>query len=108
MEDITTSMPRITARARHGGPPPALARELARPHLVRRLADRWEVPVTVVVAGAGFGKSTLLAQACRADAAAPPGIQAWVSCDRDDDRDATLAAAIHAAIGGGAAGRDPL
>ena len=89
------------------GPPP-LCGELARTHLVTRLASRWNVPVTAVVAGAGFGKSTLLAQACRADAVAPRGIQAWVSCDRRHERAEVLAGAILAAVGAGPSGRDPL
>ena len=45
------------------GPPSPLADELTRPQLVRRLALRWTTPVTVVVAGPGFGKSTAMAQA---------------------------------------------
>ena len=102
------TMQRSFAGARLGGPPPALNAELARPHLVRQLAERWSVPVTVVVAGAGFGKSTLLAQAWRADAVAPPGIQAWVSCEPAHAEGGTLAAAVHAALGVKAAGRDPL
>ena len=35
--------------------------EIDRPALLARLAQRWQVPVTLVVAGAGFGKSTVLA-----------------------------------------------
>ena len=76
MGGITTTMQRSPAGRACQRAAPALTGELARPHLVPRLAARWSVPVTAVVAGAGFGKSTFLAQACRADAVAPPGIQA--------------------------------
>ncbi|HEU4840567.1 MAG TPA: hypothetical protein VFT09_03965, partial [Ilumatobacteraceae bacterium] len=110
MGDITKSMQRSTVGGRgamRAGPPP-LSGELARTHLVTRLATRWNVPVTAVVAGAGFGKSTLLAQACRADTVAPRGIQAWVSCDRHHERADALAGAIVDAVGAPPGGRDPL
>ena len=45
------------------GLPMPLADEVGRPRLLDRLDARWQHPVTVVQAGAGFGKSTLLAQA---------------------------------------------
>lgn len=108
MGDISNTMQRSTAGARVGGPPLALSGELARPDLVSRLASRWTVPVTAVVAGAGFGKSTLMAQAFRSDAAAPPGIQAWVSCTPDHEQAADLAAAIRAALDAAPGVREPL
>jgi hypothetical protein len=39
------------------GLPWPTADELARPRLIARLAERWVKPVTLVVAGPGFGKS---------------------------------------------------
>ncbi|CCH33041.1 BTAD domain-containing putative transcriptional regulator [Actinosynnema sp. NPDC047251] len=54
--------------------------EVTRLRLVRRLARRWEHPVTLVVAGAGFGKTTALVQAVRAHLLEPRGVDAWVSC----------------------------
>jgi LuxR family maltose regulon positive regulatory protein len=90
------------------GPPSPLRHELARPHLAARLGRRWSVPVTTIVAGAGFGKSTLLAQALRAEAAAPVGIDAWVSCRAGHERDADLAACIVGALGGPSFDGDPL
>ena len=90
------------------GPPAPLRHELARPFLAARLARRWSVPVTTVVAGAGFGKSTLLAQALRAEAAAPVGIDGWVSCRPGHERDIDLAAGIVGAIGGHPSDADPL
>jgi DNA-binding SARP family transcriptional activator len=79
--------------------------ELERRRLLERLDARWHHPVTVVVAGAGFGKSTLLAQALRANALEPRGIDLWYSCtpgDVDADR---LGANLLAAVG--ADGRRP-
>ena len=90
------------------GPPSPLRHELARPYLAARLARRWSVPVTTVVAGAGFGKSTLLAQALRGEAAAPVGIDGWVSCRPGHERDIDLAAGIVAAVGGHPFDGDPL
>ena len=64
--------------------------------------------MTTVVAGAGFGKSTLLAQALRADAVAPTGLDAWVSCRAGHERDTDLAACIVGALGGAPFDGDPL
>lgn len=61
--------------------------ELARPHLLQRLHERFRVPVVCVVAGAGFGKSTALAQAVRHNHVRPLGLDAWVTC-RPGDEDA--------------------
>ncbi|HEX6355916.1 BTAD domain-containing putative transcriptional regulator [Actinophytocola sp.] len=63
------------------GSPRPLDVELLRPRLVQRLEKRWERPVTLVVAGAGFGKTTALAQTMRAHVLAPRGVEAWVSCE---------------------------
>lgn len=82
--------------------------------IVRRLAldalgRRFDVAVTSVVAGAGFGKTTALAQAVRANLAGPRGNDAWVSCEPGDGHAGRLAAAIVSALGSelGTA-RDPL
>ncbi|WP_439656433.1 hypothetical protein ACSHWB_28925 [Lentzea sp. HUAS TT2] len=72
----------------HGVPRP-LDVELPRLRLVDRLRGRWTLPVTLVVAGPGFGKTTALAQAVRANLLEPRGIDAWVSCEpahEDADR----------------------
>jgi LuxR family transcriptional regulator, maltose regulon positive regulatory protein len=84
---------------RSPAPPAALPDELVRAPLLDTLARRFEVAVTVVKAGAGFGKTTLLAQAMRASMAAPSGIDAWVSCQPGDEDPAELAGAIAAALG---------
>ena len=41
--------------------------------------------MTVVVAGAGFGKSSLLAQAVDENALAPRGDDCWLGCGPGDD-----------------------
>ena len=74
------SLPRATGR-RAPYPPSPLLDELVRVRLVEALAGRFDVPITVVVAGAGFGKTTALAQAIRANDAAPRGIDTWVACE---------------------------
>src|SRR5688572_16336967 len=63
-----------------GDLPRQLEIELPRLRLVELLTLRWCHPVTLLVAGAGFGKTTVLAQAVRAHLLAPRGIDAWVSC----------------------------
>jgi DNA-binding SARP family transcriptional activator len=97
------------ARAARQPVPPALPHELVRPALVAALARRWSVPVTSIVAGPGFGKTTLLAQALRADAAAPPSIDGWISCDARHRAADELAGAIADAVASTApCGVDPL
>jgi ATP/maltotriose-dependent transcriptional regulator MalT len=71
------------------------------------LGDRFGHPVTPVVAGAGFGKTTALAQAFRANLAAPRGFEAWVSCETADEDPRRLAEAIVTALAPGAPIDDP-
>jgi LuxR family maltose regulon positive regulatory protein len=80
-------------------PPSPLDDELIRPHLVEVLAARFDVPVTAVVAGAGFGKTTALAQAIRANEASPRGIDAWVACEPGDEDATRLTSAILSGLG---------
>ena len=49
--------------------------------------------VTLLVAGPGFGKTTVLAQAVRAHLLAPRGIDAWVSCEAAHEDSACCAKA---------------
>jgi DNA-binding SARP family transcriptional activator len=78
--------------------PQPLDVEVARPELVDRLAGRWDRPITLVVAGAGFGKTTVLAQAVRAHLLAPRGIDAWVCCEPAHEDPARLVQALLAAL----------
>jgi len=80
-------------------PPSALSSEMVRDRLTSLLAGRFDRPVTALVAGPGFGKTTLLAQAVRQNLAGPVGIDAWVSCQPDDEEPAEFASACCRAIG---------
>ena len=79
-------------------PPAALVDELPRARLVERLAARFDADVTLVVAGAGFGKTIALAQAMRSNATAPRGIDVWVSCEPTDEDASGLVGAIIGAL----------
>jgi DNA-binding SARP family transcriptional activator len=89
-------------------PPVARHGEVVRSRLLAELARRFQLPLILVAAGPGFGKSTLLAQAIRANQADPHGIDAWVACEPADCDDEHLAAAIAAALGWEAASGRPL
>jgi DNA-binding SARP family transcriptional activator len=73
--------------------------EVARPRLLGRLEARWHHPVTVVQAGAGFGKSTLLAQVVRSNSIEPRGIDVWHSCTPGDVDGDVLGPALLALLG---------
>ncbi len=66
--------------------------EVDRPRLIHRLARRWHVPIVVIEAPGGYGKSVVLAQARRANSATPSGLDLHVAC-RPAERDATQLAA---------------
>ena len=73
--------PAVALLARPFGLPRALDVEIPRLRLIRLLEGRWDRPVTLLVAGPGFGKTTVLAQAVRAHQAAPRGIDVWLTCE---------------------------
>nr|BFE50676.1 hypothetical protein GCM10017745_41030 [Saccharothrix mutabilis subsp. capreolus] len=85
--------------------PRSLDVELPRLRLVDRLAGRWERPVTVVVAGAGFGKTTVVAQAVRAHLLEPRGVDVWVECAPVHESAEALAGALLQALQGVGAAR---
>jgi DNA-binding SARP family transcriptional activator len=93
---------------RTDGPPRPISGEILRGGLIERLAGRWDVPVTTVVAGPGFGKSTALAQAIRLHAADPRGLEAWVTCEPGDEDARRLAGAICRAFAFDAPAAGPL
>lgn len=97
----TVLLPTHPSRAarRAALPPPPLVAELARPRLVEVLARRWDTPVTTVVAGPGFGKSTALAQALRHNHSHARGLDAWVSCEPGDEDAGRLREVILDALG---------
>jgi LuxR family maltose regulon positive regulatory protein len=96
-----------TPLAQTPGLPRALDVELPRMRLVRLLEGRWDRPVTLLVAGPGFGKTTVLAQAVRAHQVAPRGIDIWVSCAAAHEDSIGFAKAILDAlsVGGPACGQ---
>jgi LuxR family transcriptional regulator, maltose regulon positive regulatory protein len=75
-------------------PPRPPARCLPRVELVERLVSALQDRLAVVLAGAGYGKTTLLAQA--ADADIRPWL--WLSCDERIDGDRSLLAHVAAAF----------
>lgn len=74
--------------------PPALHGEIVRSGLLSRLDLRWQTPITTIVAGAGFGKSTVVAQARRLQSLAPDGLEVYHRCDDGDEAASRLAASI--------------
>jgi LuxR family transcriptional regulator, maltose regulon positive regulatory protein len=65
--------------------PPRPGRPLIRrSQLLQRMHQRWERRVTVLAAGPGFGKSSLLVQAIDENALAPRGDDHWLGCDAGD------------------------
>jgi DNA-binding SARP family transcriptional activator len=66
--------------------------------LIRLLEGRWDRPVTLLVAGPGFGKTTVLAQAVRAHQVAPRGIDVWVGCEAAYEDSACFAQALLGAL----------
>jgi LuxR family transcriptional regulator, maltose regulon positive regulatory protein len=81
------------------GLPLPLPDEVVRPRLLDHIDARWQHPVTVVVADAGFGKSTLLSQAVRANALEPRGIDVWHSCTPGDVDADVLGGSLLTALG---------
>jgi hypothetical protein len=80
--------------------PPTPRRSLVpRERLVAALRERFSRRVVVVVAPAGFGKTTLLSQAL---AGVPPTLDAtdiWFGCTSDDEAAPTLAEGLCRAVG---------
>lgn len=77
----------------------AFGREVVRGELVRVLGGRFTHPLTLIEAGAGFGKSTLLRQAVRANDLEPVGIDALVVCRPGDENAEQFASAVLAVLG---------
>ena len=75
-------------------PPPFGPGLVARPRLVQRLAEARDVPLALVVAPAGYGKTTALAEWAACD----PRPFAWLALEPGDDDAARLVAAIALAL----------
>ena len=78
--------------------PEPVSAELVRSALVEQLQQRFASPVTTVIAGAGFGKSTAVAQAARLNVVAPLGIDAWVSSAQGHENAEQLTTSILGAL----------
>ncbi len=72
---------------------------LMRERLLDRLRMRWIAPVLVVAAPAGYGKTTLLAQAISENAAAPLGLDCWLACGPSVVTVSSLGSALCEAVG---------
>jgi len=89
------------AAARRRRPPRLRRRTLRRERLVRRLAQSADVPLVLVVAPAGYGKTTLLSHWVGAE----PRTVGWLTADEADDDPSRLVTAIALALShAGAAG----
>lgn len=87
------------SRALRYAPPLGDRGLIVRPRLLARLRTRFDRRLTAVVAPAGFGKTTLLAQAVQENALSPLGEDRWLTCQRDDTALSFLAAGAFAAVG---------
>jgi LuxR family transcriptional regulator, maltose regulon positive regulatory protein len=72
---------------------------LERPRLVEMLATRWHRRAVTLVAGPGFGKSVLLAQAIAENNLAPQGVDVFLACTEADRAPARLLRRIMNAAG---------
>jgi LuxR family maltose regulon positive regulatory protein len=90
LRDVSATPPAAPGRF----PPPFGPGLVARPRLVERLAEARDVPLALVVAPAGYGKTTALAEWAAQD----PRPFAWLALDPDDHDAARLVAAIALAL----------
>lgn len=74
--------------------------ELVRSRLIDLLAQRWNVPLVVVEAPGGYGKSTAIAQAIRDNDDDPSGIDVYVRCRSSFADVAAIAGEVVRALGG--------
>lgn len=65
-------------------PPERSSGSLIRPAVQRTLAGRFDRRVTLVVGGAGFGKSTALVNAIAENRLLPLGADLWMACEQRD------------------------
>jgi DNA-binding SARP family transcriptional activator len=72
---------------------------VSRPRLLRRLHGRFSTRVTVLVAPAGFGKTTLLTQMVAENRLAPRGVDFWLTCCDNDVAGSVLAGGLCQTMG---------
>ena len=80
-------------------PPVARRDMLLRRRLLAQLQARWQRRLVSVVAGPGFGKTVLLAQAVEENRLAPRGVDLWLSCGPDSATVSSLASGLRDAVG---------
>ncbi|HUF99491.1 MAG TPA: BTAD domain-containing putative transcriptional regulator, partial [Ilumatobacter sp.] len=78
-------------------PPSPSVGFLERARLVSTVARRWDVRVVSVVAGPGFGKTSLLATEWHRDVP-PNATQAWLACEPADESAAELCTSVASAL----------
>jgi DNA-binding SARP family transcriptional activator len=88
----------VTDSFRHGAPRPR-AEWIDRPRLIERLARRFEVRALLIVAPAGYGKTTILTQAIEAARPDESRHDVWVQCAVGDAHAPALTEAILLAAG---------
>ncbi|MEM7287597.1 MAG: BTAD domain-containing putative transcriptional regulator [Actinomycetota bacterium] len=79
--------------------PPQIDGAVLRRRVQRVLHQRFDQRVTVVQAGAGFGKTTALAQAVDQNRLLPLGIDVWMGCEPGDVDAGHLLSGFAAAVG---------
>lgn len=79
-----------------------------RPRILDLLDGRFERRVTVLRAGAGFGKSVALLQAIQRNRVDAAGTDCWLACFPGDKRAAELASGLCAAVSVAPGSRDPV
>jgi LuxR family transcriptional regulator, maltose regulon positive regulatory protein len=81
----------LELKSRHAPPRPG---RISRPRLTRRLIDARDVPVALIVAPAGYGKTTLLSEWAECDGRP----FAWVTLDPEDNDPKILVSALAFAL----------
>lgn len=79
--------------------PPSVDQAVLRPALLRALLVRFETRVVEIRAGAGFGKTTALAQAVEQNLIAPRGHDLWLGCEPADADGPHLRRGLGEAVG---------
>ena len=87
------------ALAHRGTPHAPLLDTIDRPDLVRTLRHRFQSRLTTIVAGPGFGKSTLLSEAWHDNLSKPLGFDLYVPCTPLDVNASQLGEGIMAGLG---------
>ncbi|MCU1374958.1 MAG: transcriptional activator domain protein, partial [Actinomycetia bacterium] len=88
-------------------PPTPGANAVLRPRLLEPLSRRFELRLITVEAGAGLGKTTLLAQAMAENRLSPRGRDAWLTCEPADSSPSILLGSLLEAVGTPATGAPP-